>query len=1136
MAGYAVTTTDQVVEAKSLPKGTSAQRAEIVALVRALELAKGLRVNIWTDSKYAFGVVHAHGAIWKERGLLTAQGKGIKHADIILRLLEAVQLPSAVAIMHCKGHQKGNTDREVGNKLADYEARQAAEQGEILSLIPEKSLPLPESAEYDEKDQKLITDLEAKIGLSGWAVLKDNRIIIPFRLLWALTKTEHDKTHWGTEALYNSLTKQIVARNLFQTVKSVVDRCETCLKNNPKVENRVKFGSIGKGNVPGQNWQIDFSELPRKGGYRYLLVLTDTYSGWPEAFPCRTNKAREVTKVLLREIIPRFGVPEVISSDRGPHFVSQVVQQASKFLEINWKLHTAYRPQASGQVEKMNHMIKTQLSKICQETNLRWDQALPIALLRLRTKPRTKEKLREISLRRYLIALGKQLQEVNKLVVSTRAWGLDSPVHLFKPGDWVYVKNISGDPLEEKWSGPFQVLLTTYTAVKLEKHAAWIHYLRIKKAPTGPWKSQPTGPTSIRLTRKGVSEQLCGAQLPAGVKPRQRAGDAGRGARQTEGAVLVLGGSIHLSHFNLSSLIHLLVVLMFLSGLTLGYMSIYLEYSGPRILCIPDSKTQGVDLESPLVLSARGSRLPALLSQHQSSQVTMCLPGRWLKSCRISCSSLMDRDRRWAALGIAPPQVLRQTSKITELSEYHPHIAKGLDQFTDFGTAFLIPYAIHSLYRTSKFLVPIWLGSQPGLLDLDTQSAQELAPGHTSPQSCSLTPVAGTDLLTQQTHTELARTPLVPPLANSSRRNSAMVFTRQKAMPSALARVDVATQTELPQKHAATQVLGCRECLGLSLFTDGSRADSCVRCDQVDDLLCMVAELREEVERLRSIREAEKEIDWWCHALPPLRQEQEQQQPPVRTHDQGDPLSSPTRLKAVAQRRRVNGGESMLVAAGEGPPCPPCPHRYEALEVESQSMEDGDDSLSTPEVLPRSEERTSHINTTSTRKRRWVIVVGDSLLKGTEGLICQTDPPLREVCCLPGARVKDITRILPSLVRPSDYYPLLLFHVGGDEAATQSPRAIKRDFRALGRLVRDSGAQVIFSSLLPVVGSDTRGTETPNLLTHGSVAGVIATDLDFLTTGWPTQHRACWRLMGFIFLKGERESLLRNLWGSSTEL
>ena len=150
-----------------------------------------------------------------------------------------------------------------------------------------------------------------------------------------------------------------------------------------------------------------------------------------------------------------------------------------------------------------------------------------------------------------------------------------------------------------------------------------------------------------------------------------------------------------------------------------------------------------------------------------------------------------------------------------------------------------------------------------------------------------------------------------------------MVFTRQKAMPSVLARVDVATQTELPQKHAATQVSGCRECLGLSLFTHGSHVDSCVRCDQVDDLLCMVAELWEEVERLRSIREAEKEIDWWCHALSPPRQEQEQQQPPVRTHDQGDPVSPHTGLKAAAQRRRVNGGESTLVAAGEGLPCPP---------------------------------------------------------------------------------------------------------------------------------------------------------------------------------------------------------------------
>lgn len=109
-------------------------------------------------------------------------------------------------------------------------------------------------------------------------------------------------------------------------------------------------------------------------------MLPDPFSGWPEAFPTRAAKAQEVTKALLQEIIPHFGVPATMSSDRGPHFISKIVQQISRHLGIDWELHTPYHPQPSGQVDKTKRLIKQQILKLGQEAKLPWPQALPSAL------------------------------------------------------------------------------------------------------------------------------------------------------------------------------------------------------------------------------------------------------------------------------------------------------------------------------------------------------------------------------------------------------------------------------------------------------------------------------------------------------------------------------------------------------------------------------------------------------------------------------------------------------------------------------------------------------------------------------------------------------------------------------------
>ena len=74
---------------------------------------------------------HVHGAIYRQRGLLTSAGRDIKNREEILSLLEAVHLPLKVAIIHC---QKGTGPIERGSQMADQVVKEVA-QGPMTLVI-----------------------------------------------------------------------------------------------------------------------------------------------------------------------------------------------------------------------------------------------------------------------------------------------------------------------------------------------------------------------------------------------------------------------------------------------------------------------------------------------------------------------------------------------------------------------------------------------------------------------------------------------------------------------------------------------------------------------------------------------------------------------------------------------------------------------------------------------------------------------------------------------------------------------------------------------------------------------------------------------------------------------------------------
>ncbi|MGL5623400.1 integrase catalytic domain-containing protein, partial [Cetobacterium sp.] len=103
--------------------------------------------------------------------------------------------------------------------------------------------------------------------------------------------------------------------------------------------------------------QVDFTHTPPVGHLRYLLVIVDRFSKWPEALGCVEENAKTVVQIFMKEIISRFGIPSVIESDNGTPFASKVTQLLAKSLAIDCLFKYSLSPTVSwsGRENKQNH-------------------------------------------------------------------------------------------------------------------------------------------------------------------------------------------------------------------------------------------------------------------------------------------------------------------------------------------------------------------------------------------------------------------------------------------------------------------------------------------------------------------------------------------------------------------------------------------------------------------------------------------------------------------------------------------------------------------------------------------------------------------------------------------------------------
>ena len=246
----------------------------------------------------------------------------------------------------------------------------------------------PELRDLRRNAQTGLSFRKVKIGATYLFVDVSNgpaRPFVPLSYRRRIFNVVHGLGHPGVERTRQAITDKFVWPNIRQDVCKWARECVPCQQ--AKIQRHV-VPPIADFEVPPKRFQhihIDLVSMPPSNGYDHLLTVVDRFSRWPAAFPIPNINAETVIDTLTHGWISVFGVPEVITTDRGSQFSSQIFTQLLKTWGIRHIMTTAYHPEANGMVERLHRRLKESLIALGRGERLQWFWKLPMTLLALRT-------------------------------------------------------------------------------------------------------------------------------------------------------------------------------------------------------------------------------------------------------------------------------------------------------------------------------------------------------------------------------------------------------------------------------------------------------------------------------------------------------------------------------------------------------------------------------------------------------------------------------------------------------------------------------------------------------------------------------------------------------------------------------
>ncbi|CAL8162194.1 unnamed protein product [Prunus armeniaca] len=116
---------------------------------------------------------------------------------------------------------------------------------------------------------------------------------------------------------------------------------------------------------PFAQWGLDLIGPMPKGKWQttHAVVAVDYFTKWAEAEQLATITAVKVQSFIWKNIVCHFGIPHTLITDNGKQFDCKKIHDFCSDLKINLRFSSPMHPQANGQVEAMNKLLKRTLKK-----------------------------------------------------------------------------------------------------------------------------------------------------------------------------------------------------------------------------------------------------------------------------------------------------------------------------------------------------------------------------------------------------------------------------------------------------------------------------------------------------------------------------------------------------------------------------------------------------------------------------------------------------------------------------------------------------------------------------------------------------------------------------------------------------